>query len=115
MAFTALHRREVSALSPGDRLFLMTTRSCFKNPTRDWTRIVGEATSATEVQARPTPLLIAEREFSRECELDVQRLAPLHSRVELVPLVPRLEAFKGAGSGSAVRLRRSLVRLPDAR
>ncbi|GAA5036453.1 hypothetical protein GCM10023317_90380 [Actinopolymorpha pittospori] len=110
MAFTGLRRREVERLSVGDELFLLTTRGCFHNPTRDRTRLIGRATVASEV----TPLLpaieLGSRTFTRGCSLDIQLLAPYLSGVELSLLVPMLDSFP-SGDTWGIWLRRSLVSL----
>src|SRR6202051_2908697 len=48
MAVPDYRSREVSALEPGDQLFLYTTRGCFHNPTRDRGRVVGVAKATTD-------------------------------------------------------------------
>jgi hypothetical protein len=41
MTFPPTARREVSGLSVGDELFMLTTRGSWHNPTRDRTMVIG--------------------------------------------------------------------------
>jgi hypothetical protein len=113
MAFPGTTRREVDSLAVGDRLFLTTTRRCFHNPTRDATRVIATANVLSAVTLLETPLEIAGREFTRECEPSIEALAPYLEGVELAPLVEKLDAFAGAGAWG-MRLRRPLVGIPAA-
>lgn len=114
MAFPTAHRSEVAALSPGDELFLYTTRGAFKNPTRDRGRIIGTARVAGPVTKLDAPVRFADREFPVGCDLKVGQLAPFGTGVELRPLVDSLSVFKGSGNAWSTRLRRPLVRLTDS-
>ena len=113
MAFPNARRSEVRALEEGDELFLYTTRSAFKSPTRDRGRVIGTARVASEVAQLSNSVSFGGREYSVGCDLQVGSLAPFRSGVELAPLVRRLQAFEGAGSAWPFRLRRPLVRLTD--
>jgi hypothetical protein len=113
MAFPGTTRREVDSIVVGDRLFLTTTRGCFHNPTRDATRVIATAKVLSAVTLLETPLQIAGREFTRECELSIGVLAPYLEGVELAPLVDKLDAFAGAGAWG-MRLRRPLVSITAA-
>src|SRR4051794_12270796 len=83
MAFPATPRAEVSALEAGDELFLVSTRGCFKNPTRDRTRIIGRAVLASAVTKADEPIELIGRTFDRTCDLDVTSLAPVLTGVAL--------------------------------
>jgi hypothetical protein len=111
MAFAAHRTRDASRIATGDRLLLFTTRGCFHNPTRDRSRLVGEAEVTSEVTPLDDPLEIAGREFSSACDLTLLTLAPFRQGVEFVPLVKRLSIFPDERSWP-VRLRRTLVPLP---
>jgi hypothetical protein len=113
MAFPATHRPEVDRLERGDELFLLTTRGCFKNPTRDRTRIVGTAVVRTPVSLAAEPIELANRTFNRTCDLTIKALAPVLSGVELAPLVDRLQAFPNKQAWSTW-LRRPLLELTPA-
>ncbi|MFF5110441.1 hypothetical protein [Streptosporangium sp. NPDC000509] len=114
MAFPPTSRREVAKLKVGDNLFIVTTRGCWHNPTRDRTRIVGLAKVTTSVVAYDEPVTIAGRDFTRGCELSIETLAPYLTGVELVPLVPHLDAFPDKRSGRwSNRLRRPLLEISD--
>ena len=115
MAFPARRRAEVDRLAVGDRLILLTTRGCWHNPTRDRTRIIGTAEVTSPVRAFDDPVTIAGRDFTRGCDLKVERVTPYRTGVEVAPLVPELEVFPDTRPGAwAVRIRRPLVRLGRA-
>lgn len=59
MAFPQRRRAEVDALAVGDELLLLTTRSCFHNPERDRTPVIGRAVVTVQV-----------RNFLKKHELD---------------------------------------------
>lgn len=111
MAFPNLQRSEVRALSPGDTLFLYTTRGCFKNPTRDRGRIIATGTATSAVTPLEEPVRIGGRTFPVGCDVAFSAAAPWEHGVELRTLVERLDAFAGAGSAWSVQLRRPLVTL----
>jgi hypothetical protein len=98
------------ALRPNDLLLLYTTRGCFRNPTRDRGRVIGEARVAGTVESLDEPVRFDKREYPTGCGLVLDLLAPLGQGVELAPLVPQLTAFPDPASWS-VRMRRSLVPL----
>lgn len=110
MAFPSTSRREVSELRVGDALFLTTTRGCFHNPTRDFTRVIASGHVLSEVAPLETPVEIAGREFTRECSLSVDLLSPYLDGVEVAPLVEKLDAFAGSAAWG-MRMRRPLVEL----
>ncbi|MFW6090784.1 MAG: hypothetical protein ACODAF_02850 [Actinomycetota bacterium] len=110
MAFPATRRSEVDRLAVGDELFLLTTRGCFHNPSRDRTRVVGHTVVASPVVLLDPPVELAGRTFPRGCDLQLTALAPYLTGVELGALVPRLDAFPDAATWS-IRLRRPLVAL----
>lgn len=113
MAFPPTTRREVDGLAVGDELYLLTTRGCFHNPTRDRTRVIGRATVTTPVVPYEVPVTIAGRDFTRGCDLVVHDLAWYLGGVELGPLVPRLSAFPDKRAWS-IRLRRPLLEISSA-
>ena len=114
MAFPPTSRSEVAKLKVGDDLFIVTTRGCWHNPTRDRTRIIGLAKVTTSVVAYDDPVTIAGRDFTRGCELGIETLAPYLTGIELVPLVSKLDAFPDKRSGVwAIRLRRPLLEISD--
>jgi len=99
-------------LAQGDKLFLLTTRACFGNPTKDRTRIVGKASVASAVVRFDPSLKLADRTFDRGFDLMIEQVVPFRTGVELQPLVSNLDAFpnKRAWSGW---LRRPLLRLSE--
>lgn len=114
MAFPPTRRSEVSRLAVGDELFILTTRGCWHNPTRDRTRVIGRATVGTSVVAYDEPVIIAGRDFTRGCDITITSLAPYLAGVDLVPLVPQLGAFPDKRAGAwSIRLRRPLLEIPS--
>src|SRR5262245_6430447 len=72
MAFPARpRRREVMALKTGDDLFLLTTRGCFHNPTRDRTRVIGQATPLGPAVQLDEAYELHGRVFPLGCELRI--------------------------------------------
>jgi hypothetical protein len=112
MAFPDFRRSETQALKVGDRLLLYTTRGCFRNPTRDRGRVIGDAVVTSAVTTLDQPVVISDRTFPVGCEISLKQLAPLHEGVELSELVPDLDAFPKKDKW-AIRLRRPLVPLTD--
>jgi hypothetical protein len=113
MAFPATPRKEVSALRPGDKLFLLTTRGAYHNPTRDRTRIIGTATVTSQVSRLDVSIEIAGRLFESSCRIRVESLATCLSGLEVSPLVPRIDELRGYKNWG-MRLRRPLVPLTEA-
>lgn len=111
MAFPATRRPEIEALEKGDELLLLTTRGCFRNPTRDRTRVIGLAVLRSAVTKVDQPIELIGRTFDRVCDIESKSLAPVLSGVELAPLVERLDAFPNKSAWS-MWLRRPLLALP---
>ena len=105
MAFSEPLRAEPRRLAPRDTLLLYTTRGCFKNPTRDRGRVVGEATVVSILERKTTPLVIGERAFPFMCDLRLTKLAPLGTGPELAEHASELHALNASGRGWATRLR----------
>lgn len=113
MAFPERRRHDARRLCPGDGLLLYTTRGAFHNPTRDRGRVIGEARVASPALGLDSPIVVAGREFTTACDIEVLSLAPVLHGVELAPLVTDMKAFPDPATWS-VRLRRPLVPLPAA-
>jgi hypothetical protein len=111
MAFPDFRRREVKLLAPGDALLIYTTRGCFRNPTIDQGRVIGEALVAGPVRALDEPLVLNERSFPVGCPLSIQSLTPLRDGVELRDMVGSLESLPDTPQWGW-RLRRPLLSLP---
>jgi hypothetical protein len=111
MAFPSVNRREVNALKNGDELFLYTTRSAFRNPTRDRSRVIGTAWARSEVTKSDQPVRFDSREYPFICQLEVGPVVPFGHGVPIAPLVPQLQTFDGLGNGWAIKLRRPLLEL----
>ena len=109
-AFPLGRAREAERLERGDRLFLYSTRGCFRNPTRDRGRVIGIATVIARASELEEPVRFGDREFPIGVKLTIELLAPLREGVQLAPLVERLELFPDPQSWSA-RMRRALVPL----
>ena len=110
MAFPAHRAREVSRLVCGDRLFIYTTRCCFRNPKRDRGRVVGEAGITSSVTSLDTPIEFGERAFPLGCSLQITSLAKAGTGVDLAELVSQLHLFPKPRSW-AFTLRRVLAPL----
>jgi hypothetical protein len=104
--------RSASALRPGDKVYLYTTRGCFHNPTADRGRVIGEATVTTAARPLDEPVVFGDREFPVGCTLDINALAPAREGVELAEVAPSLHAFRVPERWS-VYLRRALVPIDD--
>lgn len=110
-AFPSYRRAHASELEAGDRLFLYTTRGCFRNPTRDRGRVIGVARVVRPAMNLDEPVQFGDREFSIGVDFRIDTLLPRDEGVELAPLIPRLrESFPNERAWSA-RLRRALVPL----
>jgi hypothetical protein len=105
-AFPSLNRAEVRALNTGDRLFLYTTRGCFKNPTRDRGRVIGTATVSSAVVALDDVPSFGGRTFPVGCELRLGPVAPLHDGLDLAPIAPSLDTFAKLGASWSIGLLR---------
>jgi hypothetical protein len=103
-------RREAEALEPGDRLFLYTTRGCFRNPTRDRGRVIGVARVIERARRSASPVTFGGRAFPIDVRLAIESLAERGGGVELAPLVPRMTSFPNRNAWS-VYMRRALVPL----
>lgn len=110
--FPSTHRADVDGLAVADELFLVTTRGCFHNPSRDRTRVVARASIVSPVAPLSPRVDLAGRAFTRACRIDIANLAPYLDGVEVGPLVDRLDAFPD-GVAWSVRLQRPLVPLSD--
>ncbi|GAA3257458.1 hypothetical protein GCM10020216_095190 [Nonomuraea helvata] len=110
MAFPQTNRSEVNRLKVGDDLFVVTTRRCWHNPTRDRTRVIGTAVVTSEVVPYEKPVAIAGRDFTRGCDITVRALAPYLMGLDLASLIPRLDAFPNKSAWS-IRLRRALLEI----
>lgn len=113
MAFSEPLRSEPRQLAPRDTLVLYTTRGCFKNPSRDRGRVIGEASVLTAPERSSDPLVIGDRTFPFMCDLRLTLLAPLGTGPDLAQHAAQLNALNASGRGWATRLRRPLVPLDE--
>ena len=113
MAFPTTRRSEVDTLEQGDELWLLATRGCFRNPTRDRTRVIGAAVLRSAVKMANEPIMLIGRTFDRTCDIDIKGLAPVFTGVELAPLITQLRSFPNKRAWS-IWLRRPLLRLTEA-
>jgi hypothetical protein len=112
-AFPAWRAGAARRLVPGDRLFLYTTRGCFRNPTRDRGRVVGVATITSPARPLSRPKKFGGREFPIGVSLTIDRLAGRLDGVELAPLVASLETFRLNPEAWSARMRQALVPVDD--
>ncbi|MGW1809157.1 hypothetical protein [Streptomyces sp. NPDC002078] len=113
MAFPPSRVRAAQAINAGDEVLLYSTRSCFRNPTRDLGRILGHATVFSRVHTLAEPVVFGERHFTEGCDLAIHGLAPFREGVALREHVHRLSVFPDPKSWS-VRMRRPSLPLPEA-
>ena len=111
MAFPAGRSKAARALEEGDEIFLYTTRSCFRNPTRDLGRVIGRAAVASPVRALGEPVTFGDRSFTEGCHLEVSGLARFREGLVLRDLVPRLSVFPDPATWS-VHMRGASLTLP---
>ncbi len=108
----AEHRSaDAKRLAVGDRLFLYTTRGCFRNPTRDRGRIIGVAQVVSAATRSARPPTFDGVEYPYVVRLQIESLAPLRGGVELAPLVAQLGRTFPDPATWSVRMRRALVPL----
>lgn len=111
MAFTS--SSGALQLEVGDRLFLYASRRCYGDRVGKRGLLIGETKVSSKVHSLDRSINLGGRSLSYECGIDVLRLTPFGEGVDLAELVPRLRVFPDARWWSA-RLRRSLLKLPDA-
>jgi hypothetical protein len=110
-AFAEHRAAGVARLEPGDRVFLYTTRGCFRNPTRDRGRVIARASVAAPARRLEAPVRFGDRESLHLVELEIETLAPFRQGLELVSLVPRLASMFPDPRSWSVRMRWALVPL----
>ena len=71
MAFPVYRSQTARQVSEGDRFFLYTTRGCFRNPTRDRGRVIGEATVTAPVRMLDEPVEFGDHSFQLGCSLNM--------------------------------------------
>ncbi|MDV6012288.1 hypothetical protein [Haloechinothrix sp. LS1_15] len=113
MAFPDMRRAEVRALTPGDTLFLYTTRGCFKNPTRDRGRIIAAGTARSAVAELDEPVEFGGKRFTVGCDVEFATATTWPEGVELGPLVGELASFTGMEDSWSIRLRKPLVAVTE--
>src|SRR5215208_2046134 len=100
-AFPGYRHADASKLETGDRIFLYTTRGCFRNPTRDRGRVIGLARLQAIARDLEQPVVFGEREYSIGLPLEIELLAPRGHGVELAPLVSTMSSFPNKSAWSA--------------
>ena len=98
-AVGAHRRREAEKLEPGDRIFLYTTRGCFRNPTRDRGRVIGIAHVVRKARMLDEPVRFGERDYPVQIPLRIESLALRGTGLELVSVLDRLESSQNGGRG----------------
>lgn len=107
------YRSQFRSFVSGDRLYLYTTRGCFKNPTRDKGRIIGVATVTADMATSDEPLVIGDRTLPFEAQVRVESLAPFGEGIDVALMAGSLSCFPKPANWS-VYLRRSVVPLTTA-
>jgi hypothetical protein len=109
MAFAEHRRTQAERLREGDRLFLYTTRGCFRNPTRDRGRIIGVGYVTGALRHARRSIEFDGRVYPYEMPLAIEALSEYRQGMELAPLVAGLsETFPVPHAWSAL-MRRPLV------
>lgn len=103
-------KRASSAPLPNTRLFIYTTRSCFRNPGRDRGRVIGKAVVTGPAEPLDEPVQFRGREFTQGFSVRITSVAPVHAGVELAPMAGHLDALPDEATWMA-RMRRSLLPL----
>ena len=98
-------------LTPGDIVFLYTTRGIFGNPGAGRGLIIGRAEIISDVVKFERRLGIDDRAYRSGCDLAITGLAPLGEGVELRQIVDELETFHPHPKRWAFRIYSSLVQL----
>lgn len=107
------YHRIFPRLSPGDALYLYTTRGCYRNPTRDRGLVIGSATVTGYLSESEKPLHVRDRELPLEAPITITALAPVGEGIDLAEEVTRMSSFAKPESWS-VYLRRSLKAMSQA-
>jgi hypothetical protein len=110
MAFPEHRARQAAALSVGDRLFLYTTRGCFRSYSHDRGRVVGEAIVTSAVSLLDVPVEFDDQPFPLGCGLQITGLAPRNEGLEITNVVEALHLFPNPRAW-AIQLRRVLAPL----
>jgi hypothetical protein len=110
MAFPAHRVRETGGLSVGDRLFLYTTRGCFRQPHHHRGRVIGEAVVKSAASSLDEPVKFGDASFPLGCDLEITGLVPRGEGPDIAALVENLHMFPNP-RGWMTRLRRVLVAL----
>jgi hypothetical protein len=110
MAVARSRVKSVSGLGPGARVFVYTTRGCFRNPTRDLGAIVALGTVTSDPRNLERPVEFDERSFEVGFDLNLEGLANHGDGVPISKHVEQLELFPDPQSWSA-RMRRTVVPL----
>jgi hypothetical protein len=113
MAFSAGQASRISQMTPGDRLVLYMARGAFHNPTRDMSHLSGLAKLRSDVRPLRRPLIVASREFSFACDLEIEVVLPERTGPLVKPLVPRLKVVKRKDVWGHY-FRNGLIALPEA-
>lgn len=110
MAFPERRQNSAGQIDTGDRLFIYTTRGCFRNPTRDRGRVIGEAVAMSSVGRLKEPVEFDGGSYPIGCKLQITGLAPRDEGIDITDLVPELHMFPNKKAWS-IRLRRALAPL----
>ena len=106
-------RKRLPRFGEEDSIYLYTTRGCFKNPTRDRSRIIGKAVALTELRLNDDPVRFGDRTFPLEVRVRIDSLAPVGEGINFANLVPQLTSFPKPERWS-VYLRRSALSVTPA-
>ena len=101
---------QAGGLALGDRLFLYTTRGCFRNPKTGRSRVIGEVTVSGQVGPLESSVSFGERTYTVGCPLEITGLVDRGDGVDMVDSWGELDLFAGLEPQTwGVRMRRVLV------
>jgi hypothetical protein len=108
---TARRWHALADLEIGQKLFLYTTRSCFRNPARDRGQLIAALTLSSLPEPLDVPVRFGERSFELGAIVRIDGVTPVRSGYELTQLRGRLDSMPSTPGGWAMHLRRSLIEL----
>lgn len=97
----------------GDSIYLYTTRGCFKNPTRDRSRIIGKAIATSNLRVNAKPVTFGDRAYPLEVPVRIESLAPFGEGIDFAAQVPTMTTFPKPDAWTAY-MRRAFVILSRA-
>jgi len=101
MAFGAHATKVLTRARPGDQALLYVTQGARHRPNRDVSRLAGLASIVTEPAATQGELVVAGRQFSWSCAIQVDILLPENTGPVIADLVDQLDLVTKANAWGA--------------